>query len=1045
MTPMGNMMILASAGSGKTYALTNRYVGLLAAGARPERIAALTFTRKAAGEFFDEILKKLARAAGDATYAAKIAGEIGRPDLAPPDFTRLLRAVIDGMHRLCLGTLDGFFARVVRAFPLELGLGGDFEIMQEHAARIERLRVLRQMFAHTGGAPTAAQRDFIESFKRATFGLEEKRLGPRLDTFLDDHAEIYLAAPDGALWGRPARIWPSGCRWLDAGGDRAGAARRLHGVLPWAALSEGQRGRWEKFFAELPLWQAGATLPEGLSYILGNVFKVWPELAEVLVDRRKLALAPAAASALAELATAIVGAEFTRRLEVTRGIFEVLGRYDAVYDQAVRRAGKLTFADLQRLLRPDVPGGSRVLSRQAADEARLFIDWRLDSQIDHWLLDEFQDTSFGQWSVLRNLVDEAVQDPSGTRSFFYVGDVKQAIFAWREGDSRLFREIFNHYNAAAPGVIEEDSRVRSFRSGRAVISTVNRVLGDAAVLRRLFPPAAAARWSAEWRDHESEPSLPEGYAELIVADDGPARFAATLGIIARVKPLERRLGVAILVQQNETATALADYLRREGRLPAVAESDLHVGVDNPLTCSILALFRAAAHPGDRAAAVHLRMTPLHGVLAAAGLGAADALTSRVLAQIHARGFERTVEAWLRVLEPHLGPGDAFSRERGRQLSAAARVFDSSGSRDVAEFVAFMESYAVRDTDTSAVIRVMTVHKAKGLGFDVVILPDLEGRTLAGRRRGLAVQKAADRSVQWVMQLPNRKFAELDPVLASHVDAAESDACYENLCLLYVAMTRAKKAMYLITGEVGDSSSANFPRLLRETIGGRRAEGDPLWFENLPVGPAEPGAGEGAAAPDFGRLARAARRQRRRPSDESRGPAGTAAALFSLEARASAEFGSAVHRLLADVEWGDADATRILAAAWPERGPEGAEALACLRAPELAGVWSRPSAPGEVGEVLRERAFEIVIDGSWVSGVFDRVVVVRDAAGGAVRATVFDFKTDRVAGESEVGTLRERHAGQLKLYRQAASLLTGIPLERVACELVLTGPRRRVPL
>ena len=99
--------------------------------------------------------------------------------------------------------------------------------------------------------------------------------------------------------------------------------------------------------------------------------------------------------------------------------------------------------------------GARVLSREAADDRRLFIDFRLDAEIDHWLLDEFQDTSFGQWSVLRNLIDEAVQDPTGARSFFYVGDVKQSVFAWRGGDPRLFREIFNHYNAARPGAIAE--------------------------------------------------------------------------------------------------------------------------------------------------------------------------------------------------------------------------------------------------------------------------------------------------------------------------------------------------------------------------------------------------------------------------------------------------------------------------------------------------------------------------------------------------------------------------------------------------------------
>ncbi len=82
MKQIGHVMILASAGSGKTYALTNRYIALLAGGAAPERIVALTFTRKAAGEFFDEILKKLADAAADPGAAEKLARQISGRDEA---------------------------------------------------------------------------------------------------------------------------------------------------------------------------------------------------------------------------------------------------------------------------------------------------------------------------------------------------------------------------------------------------------------------------------------------------------------------------------------------------------------------------------------------------------------------------------------------------------------------------------------------------------------------------------------------------------------------------------------------------------------------------------------------------------------------------------------------------------------------------------------------------------------------------------------------------------------------------------------------------
>jgi ATP-dependent helicase/nuclease subunit A len=213
MKRIGHEMILASAGSGKTYALTHRFVRLLANGAEAERIVALTFTRKAAGEFFDEILKKLARAATEPGFARRLAEEIERPELVAGDFLRMLRAVVTAMPRLNLGTLDGFFARVVQAFPRELGIDGEFQILDEATARQERRRVLRRMFA-AAGEPDAAQREFIEAFKRATFGVEEKRLAGVLDGFLDKHSETFLAAPNAAKWGDPERIWPDGCAWL---------------------------------------------------------------------------------------------------------------------------------------------------------------------------------------------------------------------------------------------------------------------------------------------------------------------------------------------------------------------------------------------------------------------------------------------------------------------------------------------------------------------------------------------------------------------------------------------------------------------------------------------------------------------------------------------------------------------------------------------------------------------------------------------------------------------------------------------------------------
>ena len=165
-------------------------------------------------------------------------------------------------------------------------------------------------------------------------------------------------------------------------------------------------------------------------------------------------------------------------------------------------------------------------------------------------------------------------------------------------------------------------------------------------------------------------------------------------------------------------------------------------------------------------------------------------------------------------------------------------------------------------------------------------------------------------------------------------------------------------------------------------------------------------------------------------------------MFSLQGSGAADFGIAVHRLLAEVEWIAGDAIAQHAEAWRAREVPAdvrEEALACLREPALRDVWRSPATPAEV---WRERAFEVVIDGAWVTGVFDRVVIERAANGRAVRATVLDFKTDRAA-EAELGALVARHAPQLNLYRRVVAVLAGVAVADVEAVLVFTRSRRLV--
>lgn len=1049
-----HVMIRASAGSGKTYALTNRFVSLLAAGARPERIVALTFTRKAAGEFFDEILNKVARAASSDTAALSLAREIRRPGLGRAEFVGMLRSLIRSIPQLKLGTFDGFFARIARAFPFELGLSGDFEVLQEHAGYMERRRVLQRIFARRSDGLEEGQRDFVEAFKRATFGADEKRLTTLLDEFLDSHHDHYLAAPRADLWAEPRRIWPEGCEWLSSQrGGLSEAVARLQGLLSQRDLTPGQRGRWDAFFAAALSWSVGANLPRALEYVFQNALEVWPDIcagsAAITIDRKKITLRGEECAELRRVLTALIGARLALHLEMTRGIYAVLHGYESIYHNAVRREGRLTFSDVQRLLQPDGPGAW--LTDGNTREDRLALDYRLDGQFDHWLLDEFQDTSFGQWTVLRSLIDEAVQDATGERSFFCVGDVKQAIYAWREGDARLFGDILDRYTAAAPGAVTEQHLVESWRSGPAIIEQVNSVFGDAAAIAELLPGQAGLRWNAEWRDHSTARPNLVGQAAWLWADTEEARFATTVELLRELAPLERNLDCAVLVRKNSTATELADVLRRSG-IPALSESDLHIATDNPLGAALLALLKAAAHPGDTFAHEHVLMTPLAAALKERTGLSPEAITGRVLSQIHSDGFESTLEFWAGALEPSLEQQDVFTRERARQLVRLAALFDQTGSRDVAEFLAFAERQALAGVEVEGVVRVMTIHKSKGLGFDVVVLPDLEGQRIDQAREGLAVRRAPDRSVEWVLDLPPSLFCSPDATLMAYIREAEATAGYEALSLLYVALTRAKRAQYVVTKPPGNTTSRNYPRLLAATLGeeerpiavgsrtfrGAWTAGDGTWHERIvPVAAVD----ASKFPPTITTLIGASRRRPvRRPARRAseKGGAVPIAHLFTFDAPDAALFGDAVHSLLAAVEFRET----FNSSAWPQHGNLAAalaEASACINAPELVEIWSRR----ERREVWRERAFEIILDGAWVTGVFDRVLIDRGPDGRARRVQVIDFKTDRVASDTARSEAGQRHAAQLNLYRRVAATLTQVAVTDVEAVLVFTHAARAV--
>ncbi|AKJ65584.1 UvrD-helicase domain-containing protein [Kiritimatiella glycovorans] len=1052
----GHRVISASAGAGKTYQLTLRYIALLAAGADPREIVALTFSRKAAGEIFDRIVQRIAGAAADEGERAGLNRELGgERDLGRADLVGFLRAVLRSVPLLRIGTLDSFFVSVLGAFPFEFGLTAPLEILDDERSVLERERLLRRLFAaETAGGGIEA---LYEDFRDATFGREEKDVLAQLTASFDAGHRVLLDVPDARLWGNAPAIWPQGSDWFRPGDPEiAESCAQANEALAGMKMNAKQREAWTRFLDAAEGYHPAAGFEKKTEDFFAKLLALYPELEQggpaEITNHRKQELGQDLCPALAAVVRHVMRCQFALRLKVTAGHYGLLRRYEKEYQRSLRRHGRLSFDDLRLLLAsgpdPLEREGRPVLSSRGDDGGRrLYIDYRLDGRYRHWLLDEFQDTSIDQWKVLANLADEVFQADEGERTFFYVGDVKQAIYGWRGGDARLFDEVLDHYRDR----IEVRALSESWRSSPRIMDAVNGVFG---ALDRVpgLPARVRERWARHWQPHSSAGPRRSmaGWVELTeirAGESKPERLRKRAAWVAqRLRHIPPQATRAVLVTRNAAGAEVVETLRAEG-IEAVWEGERRI-TDCPAVTALLSLLQLAEHPGDRFALEHVRMTPLAAACVTRS-GSPRGAAREVRAGLSTRGFEHVLREWAgALLEEGRCHRDPFTNRRVGELLEAARRFDAGGGGGVHDFRRFAEAYRASEAADPSAVRVMTIHRAKGLEFDAVFLPDLNDRDmLKDRDGGLAVECDDDleRSPRWVLDLPRRLFVEADPTVGAWQQRRDREGAFEQLCVLYVAMTRAARALYMaVEPPPRSSSTVVFADVLRAALGAADGggdeqalyrDGDPEWW-----GDVEEDAG--SPSPEFvERLIdsslperRAHRLRRRTPSAEDE-TAGDAGRLFDRGRREAAAYGTLVHRMFEAVEWiDDLDPAAVAAraGAGEASGPAGRAEAALRRCAENASARALLAHPGGTAEVWREYPFEIVHGGEWVSGRFDRVVVRRDGAGAIARVLLVDIKTGATPPEEAAA----RYGRQLELYAEVLARLTGLPVGRIDRALLL---------
>ncbi|MBE0496273.1 MAG: UvrD-helicase domain-containing protein, partial [Campylobacterales bacterium] len=616
----------ASAGSGKTFALSVRYVALVLQGAHPSKIVALTFTKKAANEMKERVKSTLEHLeskpaeceALSALLACDIPTVLALRDRALPVFWDAA---------LAIETIDAYVARILRKFSLHHGILPDFSI----GAQPETVGLLEHFLEAIERADKMAA---LAKFS-ALLRLSRNDVFALFAVLYEKECELeHLSFPpspyphEGPVLEAAAAI----CDFL----EKANATPRSRSPFEPRTL----KGLLEKSF-----WAK-----ESLEY--WDYKKLYTPELDVLFETLKEAYGVYARGREAFL------------LGELMALFDV---YKHVRISLAKERNELTFTD--------VTNGVYRLLHQGLD--REFLYFRLDGMVEHLLIDEFQDTNVAQYEILAPLIEEIVSGVGvkAARSFFYVGDVKQSIYRFRGGSQALFYEVARRFDVSV------DALRTNYRSKEEVVTFVNNVFGG--ILAHYIPQA-------------TPPSAKGGMVEVVRVEN-PLE-----GVIERVGAL-LEAGVdadeiAVLTQTNDDATQVKEALQE-------AYEGLHVSTHSTLKLkdipSVQALIECAKYSYFRA--------PLFWH-AAQALSASDA-PARVFS------FDAPLERVFLKMVEYLGL-DGSSLPIIAFLEAVAYYEDSEA------FLFDLERFDVEaPTQQHVGVKVLTVHKSKGLEFGYVVVCD----------------------------------------------------------------------------------------------------------------------------------------------------------------------------------------------------------------------------------------------------------------------------------------------------------------------------------
>ncbi len=742
------MALKASAGSGKTFALSVRFLALLFKGANPSEILTLTFTKKATAEMKERILDYLKilqkeNLESEKEKSQNILKELEEKYRLDPSFVqnsaqKIYQRFLNAEIRI--STIDAFFQSILRKFCWFVGLSANFEVNEDTKAHQQQLN--DGFLSALNGEQLEALSVFIAqclSYDNYTSDSVLERL-----RFLKN--KLYLFDPnkkepafDEESFLEKLRSLNEQIQSIETASDRAKTAIKcdsfrgfLNSSLTWLE-KKSEYLYFKKLKSEIPTLES--------------------ECEEIENDLKRYYEAKETA------------------------IFKKFPKFIQLYDNATSKIQALDFDAIKDKV--------HVLLNGYEEMPAEFFYFRLDSEIAHILIDEFQDTSLNDYKILAPFIDEikaGIGQAKWHRSVFFVGDVKQSIYAFRGSFSSLFESVSKDFY--------HDNLQFNHRSAPLIINYVN------TIFKKAYQNSPTAYLEQKYPKTSQNKHVTDGYVKVsLVADERELLLDQVLQEAKNL--LEHHIDpkdITILCATNDDALEIKNYLQE--RLSAI-----HPSTESSAKLSQFVESKIIKNALEYALAEEpYKPFYKHSVLKLAGYLHDDAIALL--------GFNPKKESVAGFVWKVMELFELYGEPAQSCLELAV------GCEDANDFLEKLEAKAIASSHSKGA-QIMTIHKSKGMQFPYVIVCERLGKPNSSHSNQLLEEYDGAELLRLYYRMKNREVVDKD--YARALDKEEAAKDHEEINVYYVAFTRAELGLIVVAKDKKESKKESKNKTMHEKL------------------------------------------------------------------------------------------------------------------------------------------------------------------------------------------------------------------------------------